>query len=129
MFSTVGSYTNENDLQLYFDNFNRNFNSDILFLKKRDDIFERLFSAFILLKDNTNEIYSTNTLKLDLTIDDFDSELAQSDIYVMKPGHIFKYKPDSLDTVERVDRSISPRASYNDDYFLFSNPFLIYFSK
>lgn len=128
MFSTVASYTNENDLQLYFDNFNRNFNSNVLFLKKRDDIFERLFNAFVLLKDSNNEIYSTNTLKLDLNVNDFDIELAQSNIYIMKPGHIFKYKPNTTNVVERIDNDIMAISSDNEE-FLYSNPFLIYFSK
>lgn len=129
-FSTVSSYTNENDLQLYFDNFNREFNSNILFLKKRDDVFERLFNAFVLLKDDTDEIYSTNTLKLQLKPSDFDEELIQSDTYVLKPGHVFKYKSDILDMVEPVKGvTLSNYQSITGEEFLYSNPFLIYLSK
>lgn len=128
-FSTVGSYTNENDLQLYFDNFNYKFNSNILFIKKRDDIFERLFSAFILLKDNSGEIYSTNTLQLELTPDDFDEEFSQSDMYILKPGHLFKYKDSVLDAAEIIPNVRVEDYETIDEPFLYTNPFLIYFSK
>lgn len=128
-FSTVGSYTNENDLQLYFDNFNNTYNSNILFIKKRDDVFERLFSAFILLKDDVNEIYNTNTLSLNLKPSDFDTEQAQSNMYLLKPGHLFKYKPGILDTVDMIpDKMIADLDTVNEE-FIFSNPFLIYYSK
>lgn len=128
-FSTVGSYTNENDLQLYFDNFNNRYNSNILFIKKRDDVFERLFSAFILLKDNVNEIYNTNTLSINLKSSDFDLEQAQSNMYLLKPGHLFKYQEGILDTVEMIPgKTIFDLDTVNDN-FIFSNPFLIYFSK
>ena len=130
-FSTAGSYTNENDLQLYFDNFNREFESNILFLKKRDDIFERLFNAFVLLKDNHGEIYSTNTLNVRMKPSDFDKELIQSDTYVLKPGHIFRYKAGSIDTVEPIGDAISINTDQDtsDEEFLYSNPFLLYLSK
>ena len=129
-FSTVDSYTNENDLQLYFNNFNNRFNSNILFLKKRDDIFERLFSAFVLLKDSTDEIYSTNTVKVELNPGDFDDELIQSDVFILKPGHVFKYKSNARDVVEPVKGiTLNNYSSVTDEEFLYSNPFLLYFSK
>lgn len=128
-FSTVGSYTNENDLQLYFDNFNNTFNSNVLFIKKRDDIFERLFSAFVLLKDSTDEIYSTNTVEMLLSPDDFDKEFEQGDIYILKPGRLFKYRPGIVDSVEIIpEKTIRDYKSESED-FLYGNPFLIYFSK
>lgn len=128
MFSTVGSYTNENDLQLYFDRFNNKFNSDILFIKTRDDIFERLFSSFTIFKDDTDEIFHTNTLNIELSTNDFDTEIDQSDIDIIKPGHLFTYKDNCLDTVLMSD---VPLQDYDTlpDQFVYSNPFLIYFMK
>lgn len=128
MFSTVGSYTNENDLQLYFDRFNNKFNSDILFIKTRDDIFERMFSSFTIFKDSTDEIFHTNTLNIELTATDFDEEIDQSDISIIKPGHIFTYKDDSLDTVLMSTADLTNYNTLNDQ-FIYSNPFLIYFMK
>lgn len=128
MFSTVGSYTNENDLQLYFDRFNNKFNSDILFIKTRDDIFERMFSSFTIFKDDTDEIFHTNTLNIELNKSDFDTEIEQSNIDIIKPGHLFTYKNDSLDTVLMLDTQLSDYDKL-DDQFVYSNPFLIYFMK
>lgn len=144
-FSTVESYTNENDLQLYFSGIKDELNADILFIKKRDDLFERLFTSFSLFKDKNNNIYHTNTTNMILTPGttnddiggDFDIELDQSGIYIMKPGKVFKYKQDVLDTVE-----VEPSALLSDDdahsklqelskteKFLYTNPFLIYLTQ
>lgn len=103
-FSTVKSYTTENDLMMYFDNFNKIHNTRILFLKRRDDIFERLFSSFTIFESITGDIFGTNTLNLEIPMPDderdtpFDLELDQDNLYVIKPGRIFTYKPDILDT-------------------------------
>ena len=139
-FSTVGSYSSENDLQLYFNNFNNNFNSNILFLKTRDDIFERMFSAFTLLKDNNSTILSTNTLDIislkpgsnSDTVDpgDFDVETSQTDIYILKPGHIFTYDNNSSSSVVINEGVLSDsNIALPADDFVYTNPFLIYFSK
>ena len=45
-FSTVNTITTENDLLQYFDNAKYRMGSHMLFVKKRDDVFERLFTAF-----------------------------------------------------------------------------------
>lgn len=129
MFSTGGSYTNENDLQLYFDSINTSTNTKLFFIKKRDDIFRRTFASFLLLKDSNDEFINTNTLRLKLKTTDFDGEHDQSNIFILKPGHIFKYVSDTTDMIECVDNvSLVDHASVNEP-FIFTNPFLIYFSK
>ncbi len=103
-FSTVKSYTTENDLMMYFDRFNEIYNTRILFIKRRDDIFERLFSSFTIYESDTGEIFGTNTLNLQIPMPDdgnktpFDIEKEQDNLYVIKPGRIFTYKPGILDT-------------------------------
>lgn len=137
-FSTIGSYSTENDLQLYFNNFNANFNSNILFLKTRDDIFERLFSAFTILKNKDSEILSTNTLNLTSLLPDtienggsFDSEVEQNKTFILKPGHLFEYSNNNtLDSVSMRDGSVSDEnLVLNNQDFIYTNPFLIYLSK
>ena len=139
-FSTVGSYNSENDLQLYFNNFNNNFDSNILFLKTRDDIFERMFSAFTLLKDANDTILSTNTLDIvslkpgsntdTINPGDFDIETSQTDIYILKPGHVFTYDNNSSSSVVINNGVLSdPNNTLPTDDFVYTNPFLIYFSK
>lgn len=127
-FSTVNSITTENDLQLFFKDFNLTFNSNILFLKKRDDVFERLFSAFILLKNSNNEIYSTNTLNIELKKSDFEISATNNDTYVIKPGKVFKYKDGIIDTLIPYEKTLF-ELNDNENNFLYSNPFLIFISK
>lgn len=55
----------ESDLDTYFNQISDNnkiFNSKITFIKKRNDLIKRLYSAFILLRDNQNKILPTNTI-------------------------------------------------------------------
>lgn len=124
-FSTVDSYTNENDLQLYFANFKYRTNIDVLFLKTRDDVFERLFSSFTIYKDIYKNIYHTNTLHLKLNNSNFDLEYEQSDLLILKPGHKFAYIDGSLDSV--ID--ITEEETEKEYQFEYSNPFLMTFQK
>lgn len=54
----------DSDLEWYFDNIN-NMNtvneSEIRFLKKRDDIIQRLYSSFLLMRDRDKKVIPTNT--------------------------------------------------------------------
>lgn len=142
-FSTVESYTNENDLQMYFSNIKDQFNADILFIKKRDDLFERLFTSFSLLKDENNNIYHTNTVNAVLTpssddfgTGDFDISLDQSNMSILKPGHVFKYIDTVRDGVE-IDKTIKSLSEENaleliqnsKEDFLYTNPYLIYVTQ
>lgn len=130
-FSTVASYTTENDLKLYFSELRQN-NVNVSFIKKRDDVFERMFGAFILLNDNKGECVHTNTLTYNANTTDFDIEYDQTDRWILKPGHLFEYKEDSLDTVTMIpDKTINSKdvQELEKDKFLFANPFLVAVSK
>lgn len=127
-YSTVNSYTNENDLQLYFDSFNSKYNTDVLFVKKRDD-FYRQFTSFSKLKKTNGDIFWTNTLTLDMKDEDFSAVNTQSDSYLLKPGKLFKYKPGTNDTVVPLPDTLDGLSKYDNEEFIYSNPFLIYFSK
>ena len=118
-FSTVNTITTENDLLQYFDNAKYRMGSHMLFVKKRDDVFERLFTAFTLLKDRNNELIHTNTLNLELNLEDVGGQTGDRTA-VIKPGTIMKYRQGSIDTVE-----ISEVMGRNEEDFRFMNPFLI----
>lgn len=123
-FSTVNSYTNENDLELYFNNIDLTEESKIHFIKKRDDILMRLFSAFSLLKNKNSLIYNTNTLNIKLKYGydadgatDFD-ESSTNTINVLRPGQKFVYAENSLDTLVPYD-------GVSEADFIYTNPFLM----
>ena len=66
-YRTANALTTENDLSEYFSNYKYRYgNSDVMFIKKRDDIFERIFSGFLVMR-NGDYIFKTNTLNLFLS--------------------------------------------------------------
>ena len=88
-YRTANVLATENDLQVYFNNYNIRYggsNADILFIKKRDDIFEKIFSAFSIIKKD-NDIYKTNTL--DLLLNLYDMVQVDKSTYIIEPGTLF----------------------------------------
>lgn len=130
-FSTVASYTTENDLKLYFSGLSQN-NVNVSFIKKRDDVFERMFGAYMLLTDKKGDCIHSNTLAYKAETTDFDIEYEQSDRWILKPGHLFKYKDNGLESVVMIpEKTINSEnlSEIENGEFLFSNPFLMSVSK
>lgn len=63
-FSTVGSYNNDNDIQMYFENFSNYDNVKTFTVKKRDDVWERVFTVYGRYKKANGDLTKTNTCKL-----------------------------------------------------------------
>lgn len=129
-FSTVLSYTTEPDLQRYFNTFKYKYNQDVIFVKKRDDLFERMFSSFSLFKDKNDNFYKTNTLNLEMREEDFDICYDQSERRILKPGHIFKYRSDEDKRFVNIAKggTMTTIDTIKEEY-LFTNPFLMSVSK
>lgn len=126
--STLDSYTTENDLQNYFNNFKIRTGTDITFIKKRDDVRERMFGAFSLMRDKYNSVYHTNTLNLEINLSDFDIGYEQSNKYILKPGRLFSYSDLRSDLVIAQDKTNSLSTvtiDPNSKEYTFTNPFLI----
>lgn len=91
----------EQDLQMYFDDSMATTNNKILFFKRRDDVFERLYGAFMLLRDLSGDVIPTNSLVANLRImEDFNDEEKTAFLYgpknlptslSIKPGGIWRY--------------------------------------
>lgn len=91
----------EQDLQLYFDDMNATTNNKVLFFKRRDDVFERLFGAFMLFRDLSGDVIPTNSLVANLRIEeDFTDEEKTAFMYgtnnlptglSIKPGGVWRY--------------------------------------
>jgi hypothetical protein len=128
--STTGAYTTENDLQLYFSNNSNLENTDVLFIKRRDDALERLFSAFSLFKDMNEDIYPTNTLNLKIDESQFDNHFEQTNRYLLKPGHIFTYIDGSTDMVQ-IKNGLTLKSDLKTvtDPFVYTSPYMISVSK
>lgn len=95
--------------------------NNILFVKKRDDIIDRLYGAFLLLEDFEGNIIPSNTVDLELYENDFDLVENATKRYVIKAGNRFIYKPD---TRVLVRKDVNPNA-LSQPKFVYTNPFTI----
>ena len=137
-FSTRKNIITESDLQRYFED--KSENCDIFFCKKRDDLIKRLYTAFILLRNDEDQVVPTNTIDAMVFEEQFDNYSRKAPVLTLKTGTIFEgcmgrstfTKPDikydwtklvQLDSNLTVDYPASendPRVNY-----LYGTPFLI----
>lgn len=116
--STSGLIGTELDLNKYFESIQDI--SEILFVKKRDDILDRIYGAFLLMRDSKNNLIPTNTTSLDLYDSDFDLIEESTKRYVLKPGTRMVYKPNSKTLkVQRNNQGLT------EPKFVYANPFTI----
>jgi hypothetical protein len=123
-FATVDSYTTESDLQRHFNSFDILNDVRVSFIKKRDDIFDRLYTAFSIGKDSYGSYYKTNTLQLKIYNSQFDHQFEQSDRKLLKPSNVFIYDGASTDTMIKIDDEEILDLSFNNK-FVYQNPFLM----
>lgn len=135
-YATNKVFTTEKDLQVYFDSKNTDKRNKILFFKRRDDVFERLYGAFMLIKDQYGNIIPTNSLTIELLTSELNLP-KNSSTYVIKPGRVWKYQ-DNEHYFSKADETNNIRYNlYSSDYnlntdinddiddFTYTNPFLI----
>lgn len=86
-YRTANALTTEADLAEYFNNYNYRFGGHYnKFVKKRDDVFERIFSAFIVIR-NGDYMYNGNTMGLSCSLGDMKNP--ENGIYMIDPGTLF----------------------------------------
>lgn len=121
--STCYNISTTLDLDKYFSRLpHADNNSMLTFVKKRDDILDRLFGAFMLMKDQNNTIIPSNTLDVHLKDNMFDEQDENLKRYVIKAGSKLTYLPNSYDATKVTDFKKS-------DSFKYSNPFAIVLNK
>ncbi len=130
-YSTNSTITTSNDLQIRFNTISASMNGvNVLFRKKRDDAFTRIFGAYTLLKDTSGNILPTNTLDIECLKSNIVDPGESVNRIMIKPGTIIKYKgADSYKGVIATDTAgkaitlmdIDP----NSSEFMFTSPFLI----
>lgn len=123
-FATVDSYTTESDLQRHFNSFDTENDIRVHFIKKRDDIFDRLYTSFSLTKDSYGSYYKTNTLQLKIYSSQFDHQFEQSDRKLLKPSNVFIYDGVSTNRMVKLDDSEIVDLTFNHK-FVYQNPFLM----
>ena len=138
--SSRGSIINTTDLNNFFNSINDS-ECKIFFKKKRDNPFERMYYAYILLRKDAN-VYPTNTINLKLMQSDFIGHSANNNLSI-NPGTIFYYYNHGSDEANdyatlqqpklyepEEDSGIDYPITYNADneyvrVYKYSSPFLI----
>lgn len=123
-FATVDSYTTESDLQRHFNSFDIENDIRVHFIKKRDDIFDRLYTSFSLTKDSYGSYYKTNTLQLKIYSSQFDHQFEQSDRKLLKPGNVFVYDGSLTNRMIKLNDEEVNDLAFNNK-FIYQNPFLM----
>lgn len=90
-YRTANIYSTDNDLMEYFNNYKYRYGNECLFIKKRDDVVDRLYSGFIIMKKD-DYIFPTITNNLDTNL----GLMNNSDVnkYILDPGCLFIYNDD-----------------------------------
>lgn len=132
-YSTATELSTESDIMQYFHNFQYRYGNEILVIKRRDDITERLFSAFLIIR-NEDYIYPTNTLHVKLHQDNYDSVYDANNRFTLKPGHCFVYDNGSMNTVTMVPdvmcyETEKVKELIDNNGFVYTNPFMISVTK
>lgn len=126
-FCTNGTITTSSDLQIYVNNAINDPSIRTEFTKVRDDVLQRLYSSFVLLKDDSNNVIPTNTCQLLIHRDEFD--VFENSRGIIKPGKVFEYTTDYPNGIIISEHSLSENLDPYDigtsQKFLFTNPFLI----
>lgn len=113
-YRTALALTTEPDLAYFFNNYQHRYgNFYIKFIKRRNDVYERIFGGFIVMK-NDDYIYKTNTLDIDLNLYDMDNP--EKNVYMIEPGTLFTYR-----TVFNSDAEIKPTCECCYDVTIVNN--------
>jgi len=130
-FSSRGNLITDSDLKNYFDSVTDN--CDIYFLKKRDDLITRIYSAFLLLRDADNNIIPTNTVNINITDEEFDNYVPGSTTNTLKAGTLFRITDVENNIVEKdpvlYNNNDLIEQDQNPDNYLYGCPFLIKLNK
>lgn len=127
-FSSRGNLITDLDLNNFFRA--RETNSQVIFTKKRDDLIERVYSAFFVLRDENSYVYPTNTLNCEITEDQFDNHREGETRYTIKAGRIFELSDVSSRTAHLISNNKYSEEEIKEidnskDHYLYSSPFLI----
>lgn len=114
-----GSIINTKDIQNFFNNIDAE--NRLMFFKQRDNQIERLYYAYLLAKDEDNNIIPTNTLDVMITEDLFSS--TENDRFTIAPGTPIVYDGGKYANV-RSEVNTSSKSK-----FIYASPFIIVVNK
>lgn len=115
-----GSVTNTTDLNNHFNMLLDDKNCNMYFFRKRDNQLERLYYAYIIMKDEIGVI-PTNTTPLNINIQEFVSD--KDTKYVINPGTPIYLPKDSENA--KILGNIAELDHLPPNSFIYTSPFMI----
>lgn len=112
-----GNIINNKDLENFFNMID--VNNRIFFFRKRDNQFERLYYAYLIIKDEKNNIIPSNTINMKLKEEDFSK--IEDNRCILNPGIGIKYKNEL--------GYISNENLNDENAFNYSSPFIVVVNK
>lgn len=132
--TTRDSIIMDSDLNNFFNELNVSNtynNSKLEFMRRRDDILNRVYSAFLLLRDDTGKVLPTTTApSLKIPLNYFSSHNSGNSIdgYILPEHSVFKYNylTEKYELVEEgYTNEIKSMIQTDKDSLIYVNPFLI----
>lgn len=123
-YATNETICTDSDIQRYFDKKMMSDTNKIVFIKKRDDVFQRLYGAFMLMKDDAGMVIPSNTLNIELN-----QGVDQTSKTIVVPNKVDTRKYTYEDVIAKIKECALDLPNYdsritsvtqNDDTFLFS---------
>lgn len=100
--TTIKSYTTDFDLNQFFTlTHNSIYNTTAYFIKTQDDFANRMYACYMRLKNDT-DIFPTNTLECDITLDKIDTSYQSQDKYIISAGSRFVYADDTTRSLCKI---------------------------
>jgi hypothetical protein len=126
--STLRSVDTEQDLNNFFTQTDQIDN--MVFIKKRIDVFEKQYTAFMIMRDTSGNIIPTNSLNMHLTEADIDVNYTSTQRRVIRPSAAYSLKTGENFLVVRNTTTLSSDTiikglEEDTTQFLFSSPYLI----
>lgn len=117
-----GNITNNKDLENFFNMMD--VNNRLFFFRRRDNQFERLYYAYIIVKDNMDNVIPTNTINLKLNQSDFKET---DNRYILEPGKVIGYNGE----YGFIDNTMTENQILDKEIkgFVYSTPFLMVVNK
>lgn len=112
--SSRGAIINTTDLTNYFNSINDD-ECKLYFHKKRDNPFERLYYAHMLMRKNSTVI-PTNTINLKIEQDDFKGTSVNNNNLSINPGTVFYYYDHGSDTTNDYASILPPEYVSSNEY-------------
>lgn len=117
-----GNITNNKDLENFFNMID--VNNRLFFFRRRDNQFERLYYAYMIVKDNSDNIIPTNTINMKLC----ESDMVKSgNRYILRPGSTIEYRG-NIGTVNK-DLTYDEIIEKESKGFIYSSPFIMVINK